>query len=276
MSYLSDFKSAPFELFSTTSSASSVVNSDISNATLTGSRWNSADGRQFALVQNAGTQILPGVVVQGPAAQANAVGLSPATTSTTGYSASFPIAASIGGKVIQIATGATAVLANRFAGGYLNVVEGTGLGQTFKVASNSAASTTSALVVTLEDPFTIATSTDSRFTLTINPYGSLHGTDFTTDGVIITPATTLTGQVLGVSLYPLPASTATVASYGFVQVKGPVAILAGDTTALGRDVMVPDSSAGRVISYAVANGTRVGVALVVCASGKYNLVNVQL
>lgn len=275
MSNISDFKSAPFDLYSTTS-ATTPVNNDLSLATMVGSKFRSSDGREFMLVQNAGTALTAGVVVQGPAAQANSAGLSPATISTTSYSTAYPIAAAIGGKVIQIATGATAVLANRFQGGYLNVVEGTGIGQTMKIASHPAAATTAALAITLEDKFTIATSTDSRFTLSINPYGSLKGTDYTTDGVIISPATTLTGLVLGVTCYPIPASTATVPSYGFIQTKGLVAVLAGDTTALGRDVMVPDSTAGRVISYAVANGTRVGVAHVVCASAKVNMINVQL
>ena len=276
MSYISDFKSAPFELYTTTST-STPVNSDLSTSTLVGSRWFTADGRQFALVQNAGTALASGVVVQGPAAQSNAVGLSPATSGTTSYSASYPIAAAIGGKVIQLATGATAVLANRFAGGYLNVVEGTGLGQTMKIASNTSASTTTAFVVTLEDPFTTATSTDSRFTLTINPHGSKNGTDYTTDGVIVTPASTLTGQVLGVTCYPIPASTASVASYGFVQTKGPVAVLGSSTVALGLDVGVPVSgTAGAIVTYAVATQTMIGTTLVASASNKYNLINVRL
>ena len=130
--------------------------------------------------------------------------------------------------------------------------------------------------IVLEDPFTTATSTDSRFTLTINPFGSRNGTDFTTDGVIISPATTLTGQVLGVSVYPIPASTATVPSYGFIQTKGQVAVLAGSTVALGLDVGVPTSSAGMIVTYAVATTTRIGTTLVASASSAYNLINVQL
>ncbi len=265
-----------FDLFSTTSAATSYVNSDLSFQTMTGSRWETSDGREFVLVQNAGTALAAGVVVQGPAAQTNAVGLSPATSSTTGYSAAYPIAAAIGGKQIQIATGATAVLANRFQGGYLNVVEGTGLGQTLKVSSHAAASTTSAVVINLEDPFTTATSTDSRYTLTINPFGSLNGTDYRTDGVIISPATTLTGQVVGVSAYPIPASTATVPSYGLIQTKGPVAVLGSSTVALGLDVAVPSGTAGAVLVYAVATTTRIGTVLVATASAKYNLINVAL
>lgn len=259
---------SPLNLFSTST--------DLSLSTMVGARFDLADGREVVLVQNAGTALGSGVCVQGPAAQANAVGLSPATTGTTGYVSSAPIAAAIGGKVIQIASGATAVLVNRFQGGYLNVVEGTGLGQTLKVSGNTAASTTSAVIVTLEDAFTVATSTDSRFTFTINPFGSFHGTDYTTDGVIISPATTLTGQVVGVSLYPIAASTATVASYGFIQTKGPAAVLGSSTVALGLDVGLPSGTAGAVLAYAVATGPKVGTTLVATASAKYNMVNLDL
>lgn len=259
---------APIELFQTST--------DISLGTLTGAKFDSSDGREFVLVQNAGVALGSGVVVQGPAQQANSGGLSPATTGTTGYSASFPIAAAIGGKVIQIASSSTAILVNRFQSGYLNVVEGTGLGQTLKVASNSAASTTAACVVTLEDAFTVATSTDSRFTFTINPYGSLNGTDYRTDGVIISPATTLTGQIVGVSLYPIAASTATVAQYGLIQTKGSVAVLGSSTVAVGIDVCVPTSTAGAVVTYTVAAGPRIGTAVIATASAKYNIVNINI
>jgi hypothetical protein len=258
---------SPLDLFKTST--------DLSLGTLVGSKFDLSDGREVVLVQNAGSALASGKVVQGPAAQANAVGLSPATSGTTGYSATYPIAAAIGGKVIQIATGATAVLANRFAGGYLNVVEGTGLGQTLKIASNSAATTTYACVVQLEDAFSVATSTDSRFTLTINPFGSRYGTDFTTDGVIVCP-TTLTGQVVGVAFYPIPASTATVPSYGFLITRGATAVFAGATVALGLDVGVPDDTAGQVLTYAVATGQRIGSTLVASADAKANMVNVLI
>lgn len=243
---------------------------------MVGEKFSSADGREFVLVQNAGTALTSGVVVQGPPAIANTGGLSPATTSTTGYSASFPIAAAIGGKVIQLATGATAILVNQFQGGYLNVVEGTGLGQTLKIQSNTAASTTSAVVFTLEDAFTVATSTDSRFTLTLFPYGSRFGTTSATNGVIISPATTLTGEVLGVTLYPIPASSSTVPSYGFIQTKGDVAVLGSSTVALGLDVAVPSGTAGAVLVYAVATTTRIGTTVVATASAKYNIIRLSL
>jgi hypothetical protein len=258
----------PIELFSTST--------DLSLDTLVGSKFSSSDGREFVLVQNAGTALASGVCVQGPAAIANSAGLSPATTSTTGYSASYPIVMAIGGKVIQIATGATAFLANQFQGGYLVVASGTGLGQTLKIQSNTAASTTSAAVFTLEDAATVATDSTSRYTLTLNPYGSRFGTDYTTDGVIISPASTLTGQIVGVSLYPIPASTATVAQFGLIQTKGPAAVLGSSTVALGLDVGLPSSTAGAVLAYAVATGPKIGTTIVATGSATYTLVNLKL
>lgn len=249
---------------------------DLALSTLCGSKYDSPDGREFVLVQNGGTALNDGVVVQGPPAIANSGGLSPATTSTTGYSASFPIAAAIGGKQIQLATGATAFLVNQFQGGYMNVVEGTGLGATYKIQSNTAASSTSAVVITLEDAITVATDSTSRFTLTLNPYGSRFGTDFTTNGVIVSPATTLTGQIVGVTLYPVPATTATVAQFALIQTRGPVNVLATGTVALGIDVCVPSSTAGAVQTYTVAQGPRVGTTLVASAAAKYNMVQVDL
>lgn len=259
---------APIDLFATST--------DLSLATIVGTKFASADGREFVLVQNGGTALGSGVAVQGPPAIANTGGLAPATSGTTGYSAAYPIAAAIGGKVIQLATGATAVLVNQFQGGYLNVVESTGLGQTLKIASNTAASTTSAVVFTLEDAFTVATGTGSKFTLTLNPYGSRFGTDYSTNGVIISPATTLTGQIVGFTLYPIAASTATVAQFGFVQTKGNLAVLGSSTVALGIDVGLPSGTAGAVLAYAVATGPRVGTTVVATASAKYNIVNLDM
>jgi hypothetical protein len=276
MSFLTGFKTAPFELFSTTS-ATTPVNSDASLSTMVGSKFTTGDGREFVLVQNGAVALIAGNVISSPAVvSANFVGLSPATSSTTSYKAAYPIAAAIGGKVIQIASGATAVLANQFMGGYLNVVEGTGLGQTLKIASNLAAATTSALVITVEDPFTTATSTDSRFTLTLNPYGSKNGTYLYSHGVVVVPATTMVGVPIGVTNYPIPATSATVLSYGLIQTKGLCAVAAGATVALGLDVGVPDDTAGQVLTYAVATGSRVGTVVVASADAKHNMINVQL
>lgn len=259
---------APLSLFQTST--------DLGLNTLAGAKFESSDGREFVLVQNAGTALASGIVVQGPTAITNTTSLSPATTGTTGYSVSFPIAGAIGGLVIQIATGATALLAQQFQGGYLNIVSGTGLGQTLKIANNSVAATTAACVITLEDAFAVATDTTSRFTLTLNPFGSRFGTTFVTNGVTISPATTLTGTILGVTLYPVAATTASVVQYGLIQTRGPVAVLGSSTVAIGIDVGLPSGTAGAHLAYAVATGPRLGTTMIASAAAAYNMVDLKL
>ncbi len=289
MSQISDYKGSPIELYGNgvptsqyTGSATPPVagtSNDASLASLVGVKWSTDDGRTVTLVQNAGTALATGKVVQSAPQITNSAGLSPATTSTTGYLTSLgPIVAAVGGFSIQLATGATAVLANEFAGGYLYVASGTGLGQMLAVASNTTASTTSAINITTEDPFVIATDSTSRYTLIIPPYGSLNGTDNTTHGVVVTPSTTLTGFPIGVAMYPIAASTATVPNYGFIQTKGVIAVLGSDTSAIGTEIMVPVSgTAGATAAYAVGSGANpIGTQIVVAASAVYNLVNLKL
>lgn len=288
MSQISDFKGAPIELYGGTPPTSQYTGSatppiagtsnDASLASLCGVKWSTTDGRTVTLVQNAGTALAQGKVVQSATQVTNTAGLSPATSSTTGYSSAYPIVAAIGGFQIQIATGATATLVNEFSGGYLYVASGTGLGQMMRIASNTAASTTSAMVINTEDPFTVATDSTSRYTLLTPPYGSLNGTDNTTHGVVVTPSTTLTGFPIGVCMYPIAASTATVPNYGFIQTRGPIAVLGSDTSAIGTEIMVPVSgTAGATAAYAVGSGANpIGTQIIVAASSAYNLVNLKL
>jgi len=282
MSFLTGFKSAPFELFANPTSAAASANqancSD-SLASLVGSKWTTGDGREFVLVQNGGTALVAGQLIQSPANIANMTALSPATTGTTGYVASAPIVGAVGAKVIQLATGGTtAVLANQFQGGYLSIVTGLGIGTTLKIASNTAAAISSAFTVTCEDPFTVLTDTTSRFTLQINPYGAKTGTDYTTGGVVIQVASgsTQTGVPIGVANYPIVASTATVPSYGFIQTRGLCAVLGTDTSAIGT-LQGISTTAGQVIAYSVGSKlSPVGVTAAITTSGYANLINLQL
>ncbi len=96
--------------------------------------------------------------------------------------------------------------------------------------------------------------------------------------MIVTPATTLTGVPIGVAMYPIAASTATVPNYGFIQTKGPIAVLGSDTSAIGTEIMVPVSgTAGATQAYVVGSGANViGTQWIVAASAHYSLVNLQL
>ena len=288
MTQISDYKGAPIALFGNGVPTSQYVSTatppvagsstDASLATLVGIKFDTTDGRTVTLVQNAGTALVQGTVIQSAAQLTDFQGLSPATSSTTSYSASYPIAGTVGGTQIQLATGSTLATANQFASGYLCVTTGTGIGQTLKIASNLAAATTAALVVTLEDPFTVATDTSSRFTLITEPYGSSNGTTVATNGVVVQVASgsTQTGYPIGVAIYPIAASSATVPTYGFIQTKGVCAVLGTDTAAVGTLLGI-STTAGQVLAYTVGSKlSPIGVATVLQASGYANLVNINL
>ena len=122
----------------------------------------------------------------------------------------------------------------------------------------------------------VATLTsDSKGSLTLPTYGSRNGTDFTTSGAVVCP-TTATGQVIGATVYPIPASTATSAVYGWIVTNGSIGILNDSVTAIGLDVMPSSSVAGAVVTYVAATRSRVGTATVAGENTKVQLVTLQL
>lgn len=247
---------AVVELFNTSA--------DASLASLTGSKYSTSDGRDFVLVQNAGTALASGKLVQGPAIHANHQNMATST-------------AAIGATQVTVTLGNTAATANQYAGGYLIFNAGTGAGQTFKVASHPSASASATLVVTLEDKLSVASlSSDTKSCLSLPTYGSSNGTDFRTEGVIICPANNaLTGPVIGVTIYPIAATSTTVLSYGLIQIKGVCAVLNDSTTAIGLDVM-PGAVAGSVATFAVATSSRVGTASQAGVDTESRLITLQL
>lgn len=262
MSTISDFKGSALSLFGTNGGMTST---DAGLSTLTGSIWASDDDRTFVLVQNGGTALVSGVLVQSPASiGANHTGL---TLST----------AAIGATSITATLGGTAVTANQYAGGFLVISAGTGIGQTLKIASHPAQTSTSGTVVlTLEDPLSVATLTsDSKGSLTLNQYGSQNGADVTTSGVVVNP-TTPTGKIIGATLYPIPASSTTVPTYGFIVKHGPVAVINVSTTTVGLDLMPSTGTAGNVATYVVATAARVGTSVVAGETAKAQLIELQL
>lgn len=263
MTYISDFKSPSLGLFGATGGMN--TNTDQTLQTIVGSPFIAEDGRIFTLVQVGASNIASGLLVQSPASiGANHTGL---TLST----------AVIGATTITATLGGTAVTANQYAGGFLVISAGTGIGQTLQIASHPAQTTTTGTVVlTLSDPLSVATLTsDSKGSLTLPQYGSANGATVQTSGVIVNPVTQ-TGRVIGATIYPLTASTTTVPSFGWIQTNGPVGVLNGAGTAIGLDVMPGGSVAGSVVTYVVATKCRVGTATVAGEDTKAQLITLQL
>lgn len=264
MSIISDFKSSAFSLFGINGG---VTSNDASLATAVGQRFNSGDYREFVLVQNGGSALVSGVLVQAPATiGANHTGLAVigATTVNT-----------IGKTTVTVTAGGTLLTANQYQGGFAVVSAGLGIGQTLRIASHPSATSSGTCVLTLEDPLSVALDTTSKISLTLNPYGSQYGTTFATSGVVVSP-TASTGASIGVTVYPIPATTATVLSYGFIQCRGAVACLNDSVTAVGLDVMPSSSVAGAVVTYVVATRNRVGTSTVAGENTKAQLINIQL
>lgn len=179
----------------------------------------SADGRTFRYVKAGATALVPGDVQQSPAIVANHVNLTPTA------------AVAVGDTTITVTLGATAATANQYAGGYLVVEKGTtGAGQSLLIKSHPAASSSATLVVTLSDPFLVATSGTVTVSLVANLY----------NGVIQTPVTTLTGTPVGVAVGAIPA-----ASFGWICVGGVTGVKADGAITVGTvGVAVPSAAAG--------------------------------
>lgn len=261
MSYISDFKSTPIALFGVNGGNTTT---DASLVTLVGSRFQAADGREFTLVQNGATALVSGVLVQSPASiGANHTGL---TLST----------AAIGATAITVTAGGTLITANQYAGGYLVVSAGTGIGQTLRIKSHPAATSSGTSIFQLEDALSVATLTsDSKGSLTLPQYGSANGTNVGTSGVVVNP-TTATGRVIGATIYPIAASSSTVPTYGFIQTSGAVGVLNDANTAIGLDLMPSANTAGAVATYVVATRSRVGTSTVAGETTKTQLITLQL
>lgn len=206
------------------------TSTDASLLTLVGTRWDLSDGREVMLVRG-GDAIAAGKLYQDAAIVPNHQNI--AVTAYTAYSANGNVP-----PQVTVTLGATAATANQYAGGFLVVNDNNGEGQTLRIASHPAASSSASLVVTLEDAATVAITAASEVCL-IPP----HGKD-----VIIMPTTT-TGAVAGVGLYTVAA-----ASYGFVTTKGLTSCLADGAIAVGASLSPSNAVAGAVEVGVLAQG----------------------
>lgn len=240
------------------------TSTDASLGTLVGSKFSTSDGREFVLIQNGGTALVSGNLIQGPVKiGANHSGLACST-------------AAIGATTITVTMGGTLATANQYQGGFAVISAGTGIGQTLRIASHPSATSSGTCVLTLEDALQVATlSSDSKVTLELNPYGSSNGTDYRTSGCVVCP-TTLTGPIVGVTVSPIAATSTSVLTYGFIQTKGVVGCLNDANTAIGLDLMHSANTAGAVASYVVATSGRIGNSHVAGVTTEVRPITIQL
>ena len=273
MSNISDFKSSPFNYMNqgtSTTAGTGVVDAGIAREV--GTRFNLDDGRQVSLISNGAVALVSGVLVQ---SEAEVVAFHKlAMTVPTAYPAS------IGKNQILVTNSSTVLNVNQFQGGYASVTAGTGIGQSFRIASHAAAANGATFVVTIEETISVALDATSKITLMQNPYKN----------VIITPTTTATGAPVGVTLYPVAAAvastynattgkltTAGVEQYAFVGVRGMFNVLTDNSvTNVGYPVGCSKVTAGTVGVATLTTTPMIGIAAQTLTSAECGMVNIIL
>ena len=164
-------------------------------------------------------------------------------------------------------SGDTDAALNLYQDGYLIINSGTGAGQSWRIKSHAAVNagddTTAVITVYGKLVTALASGASSEATLTYNPYKD----------VIVSPGGAATGGVVGVTNIDM-----TDDYYGWIQVRGPKACLAGETLVLGMSVMASDADAGAVMP---DNGDDLEpvigeVMASVVVDAEYNLVNLKI
>lgn len=229
-----------------------------------GQKFDTADGRELVLVLNGAVALHAGVLAQSaPIVSAHQ---NCAVTAYTAASASGP-------GTVTVTLGATAVTANQYAGGFLNVNDNNGEGQLLQIASHPAAALSTSVVITLADaPGSngVALTTASEVSLIPNPY----------NGVVVNP-TTPTNAPVGVTLSPISASSATVNSFGFLVKDGITSCLCDATNpAVGTAIGASTATAGAIgaVAYAgnIVTTTVIGNTVQTGVSTEYRMVRVTL
>ncbi len=237
---------------------------------LVGSKWDTNLGQTVALVQNGAVAIASGKLLQAPTQDTNHQKL--AMTVPTAYPAT------VGATQILVTNSSTVLKQNIFAGGFLVVASGTGIGQTLQIGSHQAAANGATFVVTLVDALTVALDATSTVSMIQNPY----------NGVLISNHSTL-GTPVGVSLYPMAAGTAPtydgtsglqtaagVAQYGFIVTSGPVGCLIDALTNVGYPVGPSTNTDGALNVATLTSSPQIGISGQTQTSTQAGLVYLQL
>lgn len=280
MSIITDSKSAPFDIFSP--SATNVsgglyngytgtgLNSvpDYGPDALLGTRWSTDSGNELLLVSNAATALVPGVLVQA------------AAEVTAHEKLTVAAAAAVGAFTVSVTNGSTVMNINQYAGGYLLVASGSAiLGQTLAIATHTAGTNAGTITVTLADPVQIALTTSCTVSFVADPARN----------VIINP-TTATGTPLGVTLYPVPASTAPTYNattgalvtagtpqYAYILATGEVGCLVDSTvTNVGYPIGRSAATAGAIGVATLTTVAQIGIAAQTLTSAQTGLVKIWL
>ena len=210
------------------------------------------DGRRFRYVSFGGTStIAPGQLLVAPAITANYQGLAITATGTGGQVAGN---LATGATQLVVTNGATAVTADLFAEGFLEVLvgsNGTSGSYSYRVKGNTAAAGSGTFTVYLAEALRNTTAlVPGTDTVNLNP--SVFNGVAAATGLDV-PA--------GVTVLPVP-NTASVTNYGWVQTGGSCDVKndAAGTIAVGTAVGQSSSVAGSVRTATASTSAIIGYA----------------
>lgn len=190
-----------------------------------GTEFKMADGSKFRYSKAGAVALTKALMTQSPAEVAHHKEVVIGT------------AAAIGATTIAIgATLSTATTADQYKDGYILINKGTGIGQMYRIKSNTAGTSPS---LELYHPLVEAIDASTEITLKANPWNS-----------VIALPTTATGVPTGIPLVDV-----TAAYYFWAQVSGPAPNIVdtGDTVVLGQPVGKPGTNAVAGACGVVAN-----------------------
>lgn len=215
-----------------------------------GAKGYTTDGRGFRLcvLPTTGTTLATNKVIQGPA-QTSAFHLGTVSAQVVGDTS----------ITYTFAGGATTVAANVFAGGFISIVTGTGSVQQLQISGNGAVTSSTTIVLQLQDPIVIATANTATAEVYQNAFSA----------PIVTPAGALSGQPIGVPMVAVAVST-TIPTYFWAQNEGFATVLGQGTTAIGLGASNSTSTAGALMVVA-ATTPQLAVATEAGADGLYTV-----
>lgn len=193
-----------------------------------GTRGYSQDGRAYRYAKAGGADLVAGSVVASPPVVALHGALTVTTTSPVNQ----------GVTSIDVTVGTT-VAANQYAEGYLGIASGLGMGFLYSVKNHGAGTSQGAVKMFFSDDESLVTTitTTAIVTLLNNKY----------NGVVISPASTLLGTIVGVAGYVIVSG-----QFGWIQTWGPALVFGGGVSALGAPLLGTATSGGRVSAVTAA------------------------
>lgn len=216
-----------------------------------GAQATTGDGRIYRYFLNGAVTAVPGKMYQGPAQDA---------TNQTPAGGLGVAAAAIGATSVTL-TDSLTLAANLLAGGFMSIAVTPGQGYLYKIKSNTAVTSATGCVVTLEDPIQVALTTSSKVLVNLSPY----------NGAVVAPGT-ITGTIIGVPIFAVVN-----AQYGWVQTHGPTScLITGTFASAGLAVgMLVGGTIGS-LAPAIAGTNVLGYTMTIGATGQYALINLTI